>query len=99
MLAMLSKLALYCLPGMGAVAGVGAGACGRIPADGGGQVFDAVVVCRSIERRGAVAGTVAGGAGDILALMCRMMPRCRWDGVAAPAGRRRSRGRRTRLRI
>ena len=43
--------------------GVGAGTVGRIPADGGDDVLDAVVVRRHVHRRGAVAGAVAGGAG------------------------------------
>ena len=42
------------LPGVIPVAGVGAGAVSRIPADGGGQVLDAVIVRRRIERSSAV---------------------------------------------
>ena len=51
------------LPGLRPVTGVGAGAVGRIPAYGGDDVLDAVVVRRRVHRRGAVAGAVAGGAG------------------------------------
>ena len=51
------------LPGLRPVTGVGAGAVGRIPADGGDDVLDTVVVRCRVHRRGAVAGAVAGGAG------------------------------------
>ena len=61
------------LPAMRPVTGVGAGAVGRIPADSGDDVLDAVVVRRRVHRRGAVAGAVAGGAGAVA--VCRMVAR------------------------
>ena len=71
--------------------GVRAGSVRRIPTDGGGQVPDAVIVRRGIYRRVAVAGTVAGGAGDILTAMERMLTCSRRNGMTASACRRRCR--------